>query len=897
VGRQEQPLDPGAGPLPAFAHKLRELRYAAGNPGYRSLARRAGYSASALSAAASGRILPSLAVTLAYVGACDGDLDEWERRWTEVAARIETAPDPAPRQLPPDIYGFTGRESQLAELDALLDGAGSAPSAVVISAVAGTGGVGKTALAVHWAHRAAGRFPDGQLYVDLRGYDPDRPLDPAEALAGFLRALGVSGDQIPYDAAERAARFRTLVAERRMLLLLDNAHSPDQVRLLLPGTPSCCVVVTSRDSLAGLVARHGARRLDLDLLRADEAVALLRTLVGRRIDAEPAAAAVLAERCARLPLALRLAAEMATARPRSTVDDLVAGLADEHRRLDLLDADADGRTAVRAVFSWSYRRLPDPAARMFRLLGLVPGRDVERYAAAALAGLDLDRAGGLLDALVRAHLVERDAAGRLRMHDLLRAYAAELAGWEPPAVRRAALTRLFDHYLATASAAMDVLCADEHHQRPEVPRPDSVLPPVTEVPAARAWLETEQANLLASAAYAAGGGWPRYTATLAETLSYHLERGGHYTEALAVYGHALTAAREDGDRTAEGVAQHRIGTVLCHLGRHAESAAHYQQALAIRRATGDAAMVGRTLSNLGNLYQRWGRHAEAADHFRAALASQRAIGDRYGEAVVLCNLGDLYVAGGGLYREALEHYERALELCREIGDRSGEGTTLACIAYVLVRFGRHAQAAERAQAALEPLREVGDRYGECYALASLGLARAGSGYADEATGHATHALRLARSMTDRMAEFDALNALGLIALRAGRYTEALDQLRAALVLARTGGYRSREISALNGLGEAARATACPEEAAHHHTVALHLARELDNKDQQARALAGLAAAREAGGRPDEARDSWRAALRLYTDLGVPEAADVRARLASPPAWQETRSGTPARAAR
>jgi tetratricopeptide (TPR) repeat protein len=736
----------------------------------------------------------------------------------------------------------------------------------VISAVAGTGGVGKTALAVHWAHRTADRFPAGQLYVDLRGYDPDRPLDPADVLAGFLRALGVPGDQIPYDTAERAARFRTLVAERRMLLLLDNAGAPDQVRLLLPGTPSCFVLVTSRDSLAGLVARHGARRLDLDRLAADEAVALLRTLVGPRIDAEPVAAAALAERCARLPLALRLAAEIATARPRSTMDDLVAGLADEHRRLDLLDAGADRRTAVRAVFSWSYRRLPGPAARMFRLLGLVPGRDIERYAAAALAGADLDAAGGLLDGLVRAHLVDRDAAGRLRLHDLLRAYAAELAGGDPPAVRRAALTRLFDHYLAAASAAMDALSAAEHHRRPDVPRPDSVIPPVTGVQEARAWLEVEQANLVATAEYAAGRGWPRYAATLAETLSYHLESGGHYTEALAVYGYALTAARADGDRTAEGAAQHRIGNVLCHLGRHAEAAGAYQEALAIRRAAGDAAMVGRTLNNLGNLYQRWGRHAEAADHFRAALASQRAVGDRYGEAVVLCNLGDHHVASGGPYREALEYYERALQLCREVGDRSGEGTTLACIAYVLVRFGRFDEAVERAGEALELLREVGDRYGECYALSSLGLARAGIGYGDEGAGYLTRSLRLARSMNDRMAEFDALNALGLVCLRTGQHADALDHLRGALALARRSGYRSRDISALNGLGEVLRATGHPDDAYRQHATALRLARELDNRDQQARALAGLGDTRQA--------------LTLYTDLGVPEAAAVRARLAA-----------------
>ncbi len=310
MGRREQPLDLAAGALPEFARGLRELRRAAGNPGYRSLARRAGYSASALSAAASGRVLPSLAVTLAYVGACAGDTREWERRWTELAATVAAA-QPAgggvavpagggvavPRQLPADTYGFTGRAAELASLDALLDAAGREPSAVVISAVAGTGGVGKTALAVHWAHRVVDRFPDGQLYVDLRGYDPDQPLDPADVLAGFLCALGVPGEQVPYDTAERAARYRTLVAGRRMLVVLDNAYSADQVRPLLPGTPACFVLVTSRDSLAGLVARHGARRLDLDLLAADEAAALLRTLVGARIDAEPAAAA--AERSGR----------------------------------------------------------------------------------------------------------------------------------------------------------------------------------------------------------------------------------------------------------------------------------------------------------------------------------------------------------------------------------------------------------------------------------------------------------------------------------------------------------------------------------------------------------------------------------------------------------------------
>ncbi len=640
MGRREQPLELTAGPVAEFARDLRELRRAAGNPAYRTLARRAGYSASALSSAASGRMLPSLGVTLAYVGACGGNAAAWERRWERAASTGHPAPrggPTGPRQLPPDPCGFTGRAAELAALDRLLDLADREVSAVAISAVAGTGGVGKTALAVHWAHRVADRFPDGQLHVDLRGYDPDQPLDPADVLAGFLRALGVPGAEIPYDAAERAARYRTLVAGRRMLVLLDNARSAEHVRLLLPGTPSCFVLVTSRDSLAGLVARHGARRLHLDLLAGDEAVALLRTLVGPRIDAEPVAAAALAERCARLPLALRLAAEIATSRPSPTLDELVAGLADERRGLDAVTADE--RCAVRAVFSWSYRRLPDPAARLFRLLGLHPGRDLDGYAAAGLAGLDLGATRRLADVLVRAHLVERTTSGRLRMHDLLRAYAAELAGRDPAADRRQARSRLFDHYLGTASAAVDTLSPAEHHRRLRLRRADGPVPPVDEPAAARAWLDAELPNLVAVAAHAAGHGWPEPAGLLSATLSYHLESGGHYAEALAVYGHALTAARDRGDRAAEGDAHHRIGNILGNLGQHAASAEHYERALVIQRETGDADMIGRTLTNLGNLYQRWGRPAEALGHFEAALALARHRGYRSREASALNGLG------------------------------------------------------------------------------------------------------------------------------------------------------------------------------------------------------------------------------------------------------------------
>ena len=356
-----------------------------------------------------------------------------------------------PRELPADVDRFTGRSAELAELDQLLAAGGgadrdtaTAAGAALICVVAGTAGVGKTALAVHWGHRVRDAFPGGQLYVDLRGYDPGKPVTAAGALAGSLRALGVADQDIPADVGERAACYRSLLDGRRALVVLDNAASVEQVRPLLPGTPSCVVVVTSRDSLPGLVARHGARRLGLDLLPAGDAVGLLRELIGERVAADPVAAATLAAQCARLPLALRVAAELAAAGPDMDLAELAGELADQQRRLDLLDAGGDPRTAVRAVFSWSYRRLPADVARAFRLIGLHPGPDLDTFAAAALTGTSAQQAADLLRQLARGHLIHRAAPGRYAMHDLLRAYAAGAgragagSAGRPPAAERTA---------------------------------------------------------------------------------------------------------------------------------------------------------------------------------------------------------------------------------------------------------------------------------------------------------------------------------------------------------------------------------------------------------------------------------------------------------------------------
>jgi hypothetical protein len=441
-----------------------------------------------------------------------------------------------PQELPAPVAHFVGQAKELAVLSGLLNRVGERkPEAVVISAIGGTAGVGKTALAVHWAHQVADRFPDGQLYVNLRGYDPGRPMAAADALARFLRALGLRGQEIPPEEDERASRYRSLLAGKRMLVVLDNAGSAEQVRPLLPGAPASMVVVTSRDSLAGLVARDGASRLDLDLMPLEEAVLLLRALIGAKVDADVDATRQLAVQCCRLPLALRVAAELASARPGSSVADLVAELDDQQKRLDQLDAAGDPRTAVRAVFSWSYRHLDAVSVGVFRSLGLHPGADVEPYAVAALSGFALGQAHRALGQLARANLIQPGPPGRYAMHDLLRAYAGELAAEDGDAAR-AALTRLFDHYLAAAATAMDVLYPAERNRRPRItPSTGDTIPPVSTAAEAHAWLDAQRPTLISAAEHMVAHGWPGHAIRLAETLYRYLYSGSYHADAVAIH--------------------------------------------------------------------------------------------------------------------------------------------------------------------------------------------------------------------------------------------------------------------------------------------------------------------------------------------------------------------------
>ncbi len=843
------------------------------------------------------------------------------------------APMPVPRELPADVAGFTGRAIELTELDLLLPGPDGQPGGgtgpVVISAVSGTAGVGKTALAVRWAHRVQAHFPDGQLYVNLRGYDPDRPVPAAEALAGFLRALGVASQEIPLEEAERAARYRSAVAGRRLLVVLDNAATVEQVRPLLPGSSSVMVLVTSRDALTGLVARDGARRLDLDLLPTADAVALLRALIGPRAEADPAAE-MLADRCARLPLALRVAAELAASRPGTPLAELAAELAGEADRLALLDAGGDPRGAVASVFSWSYQHLPGDAARMFRLLGLHPGPDFDRYAAAALADASVAEAGRLLAGLARAHLIAPAGPGRYGMHDLLRAYAVGLAAaYDPDQARRAALTGLFDYYLAGCAAAMDCLAPAERHHRPGAPPAAAAVPELGDRVAARAWLDAELATLVAAAAYTASNGWPGHTTRLAATIHRYLTYG-HDAEGLTICGHALNAAQDSGDRAARAHMLTNTGAFHANQSRYQLAADYHQQALALARDIGDKLVQARALGNLGvvharqgdyqrttghlrqafglyhelgdqlgeviqlvnlgHVYLRQGQYEQAVEHQRQALTSFRELGDQLGEAITLTDIGEVY-SRQGRYAEAVDHQQQALALSRQNGNRPMEAGALTRLGDVCRRQGHHDQAAEYHQQALALFREIGDRDGEADALNGAGETLLAVGQPDQALTCHTTALTLTRQTGNQHEQARALARLGEVCHRQGHHDQAAECHQQALALFREISDRGGEADALNGAGETLLAVGQPAQARDRHTAALTLARQTGDRYQQARALQGLASACQATGRLGQAQQHRRHALDIYTDLGVPDADGMQVSPApADKAREKTRAG-------
>ncbi|UED88162.1 AfsR/SARP family transcriptional regulator [Streptomyces profundus] len=745
-------------------------------------------------------------------------------------------PHPAvPAQLPTDVTGFAGRDTELAELDQLLLHRLTTHGPVVISAVAGTAGVGKTALAVRWAHQARDHFPDGQLYVDLRGYGPDQPIAPEDALAGFLRALGVEGAGIPQETAERAARFRTLVDGRRMLIVLDNARSAEQIRPLLPGSPTCRALVTSRDTLAGLVAREGAHRLSLDRLPLDDARALMADMLGTRTHAEPEATDTLIEQCARLPLALRITAELARSQPTRTITDLAEELADQQETLDLLDIDGDPHTAVRAVFSWSYRQLPPDAARVFRLLGLHPGHDIDPHAAAALADRPLRPTRRALRTLLRAHLIDQSTTSRYQPHDLLRAYAAELATTaDSHTEREAALTRLRHYYRATASTAMDALAPYETARRPTVPTWPGEAPPLTTHDHALRWLDTERANLVEATRH----GDPTFVTTLSETLWRYFDIGGYYDESTTVHTRALEAATTTGDTLGEANARRLLGVTLERVGRNLEAAIdHLQQALTLYEHLGESPLVAAALLNLGNVHNSRGDNAQARRHYEATL--ELSDGDWALRRAALINLsGTLRQLGH--HQAAIHHLTEALPLCREHNEKPNEANIHSGLAL-------------------------------CYAA---------MGETDQAFAHVRRGLDLARSTSYRLIEAHCLRVLGILHQQRDNLPQALHWHQEAVTLARAIGNSGLIATALNGLAAAQAQAGHPHEALRTYHEATAVATEGDHREKLAHTHEGLAELHTDLGDHPTARHHWQQALTRYEALGLPQATTIRTRLAT-----------------
>jgi DNA-binding SARP family transcriptional activator len=651
----------------------------------------------------------------------------------EAERQPDTGPAGLPAQLPADLSMFTGRREELARAMALQENPPGAPAAVTVCTISGTAGVGKTTLAVHWAHHVRDRFPDGQLYLNLHGFDAARPaMSTGEALNCLLSALGVLPRQVAAEGDAQVAQYRSALAGRRVLIVLDNAREVDQVRPLLPGSPGCLAIVTSRNHLTGLVISDGAHPLTLDLLSPAEAREFLaRRLGAARVAAEPEAADEIAERCSRLPLALAVVAARAATHPAFALHAIAAELAETGGSLDAFTG-GDAASDVRAVFSWSYQALKPEAARLFRLLALHPGPDVAAPAAAGLAGLPIGRIRSLLATLAGLNLITEYLPGRYRWHDLLRTYAAELAAeQDSEGERKTALHRTLDHYLHTAHAAARLFSPGRTPLPLPPPLPDVSPEPLRDYRHAMTWLTAQRAILSAAVEIAADGGFEQYAHRLAWALDLFLFRQGYWLDWITVRSVALAAAQRMHDADAVAESHRDLGHALSQLGRLEEARGHYLRAL---------------------------DHLSQGDNHTGHAHTHRGL------ALLALRQRD--------YDGLLYHCERAAELYRLAGNRSGLAKALNESGYGYALRGDHRRALENCEQALLLFRELGDRHGEAATLDSLGVAHHNLGHYQQARDHQTASLRLFREVDDLNGIAETLDHLGDTHQEAGDETAA-----------------------------------------------------------------------------------------------------------------------------
>lgn len=730
------------------------------------------------------------------------------------AAILRDEPDrrpPRPAQLPADLSTFTGRETELDHLEQLLTGD---RRAVVISAIDGMAGIGKTCLAVHFAHRVRNRFPDGQLFLDLHGHTEGiDPVDPGHALNRMLTSLGVPGEQIPSGVEERAGLYRTLLADRRMLIVLDNAVSEHQVGPLLPAATGSLVLITSRRRLTGL---DHAEPVSVDVLGAEEAIALLARIAG---PVDRAAARDVVTLCGYLPLAIRIAGARLRSRPSWTPEHLADRLRDERRRLTELSA---GDRSVAVAFGLSYRQLTEEQQRVFRLLGLHPGADFDIYAAAAITDLDITRTGRVLEELVDAHMLVQHMPDRYTFHDLLRGYAADLGAYDEGALRR-----LVDHYTYTAAIAVNQLHPDDADQRPDITRPSTPVPHIDD---AAGWLETELENLRAAATV----GDP---VRLSQVLYRYLRTRGRHPEALTIHAAALRAAESSGDPTGTLDALRALGDTHFLLGDYEQAEEHYRETQRLAQRVGSAFHEGWALRGLGTVHRVCGRPSDAAECYDLALDIARRIGDRPGERHLRMALGNAHMVAGR-HPEAAECYRLSLELARAIADRVGEGHALGGLGWVAQQDGRLTQALEYHRQALDISMEAGEPAGQVAILIHLGVTHRLLGELRPAQRCHRQALDIARRAGWLNGEFEGLHEVGNDLQLAGEYDSALD----------------------------------------HHRKALDIAQLLNQRHDQARALEGIAQAAYELGDVEDAIKHWERALEIFAELGTPDADRVSASL-------------------
>jgi DNA-binding SARP family transcriptional activator/tetratricopeptide (TPR) repeat protein len=693
---------------------------------------------------------------------------------------LSAAPAPlaqVPAQVPPDIAGFAGRTSELRHLYAMIPASpelsppsAEAPASPAVAVITGTAGVGKTALAIRFARQSAGHFPDGQLYVNLRGFDQSgNPANAGTVLRGFFEALSVPAHQVPPDVEGKTALFRSLLNGKRMLLLLDNARSTEQVRPLLPGSPGCIVVITSRSQLTGLVAAEGARLLQLDVLSGTEARELLAGRLGEeRVAAEPAAAGELILRSSALPLALSVTCARAATRPGLALADLASELRDARSRLDVLQTD-DVTTDLRAVFSWSYNRLSDSAKRMFRLLSVHPSPDVSAPAAASLAGIPLWEARATLAELTSASLLTEESSGRFTCHDLLRAYAAERAAASDDSQvggdRDKARLRLIDHYARTAySGALRLFPGiSQTELPPEVP---GVVPlDFGTYDEALTWFTAEHHALHTVITLAAEQRYDDYCWKLAWHWSLHLKRKTLLHEAIVVLRTGLNAAKRLGDPDSLGRVHYELGHAYARLGKATEANQHLARALEMYTKLGDRISIAQVHQGLVVLYERQGVFDRALPHAQEALRLRRSFGDRAVVAYSENALGWVH-ANLGHHQEALVHCKRALGMHNESGNRSGTADALDSIAFAYAGLGEFREAMTYYGQAITMYRDYGDPDGESGSLMRLGDAQVAAGRFADARQSWQHALSLltqvpgkdSRQVTGRLARLAAHEA-------------------------------------------------------------------------------------------------------------------------------------------